>query len=100
MGVGDLFDGTADLSELSEASLKFDDALHQAKIEIDENGTFATAATTFFQHGRTPLNGPKQFICNHPFVFFIHDQKSKEILFTGIYRGPNQWQWLKCTMIF
>lgn len=90
MGVGDLFDGTADLSEFSENSLKFDDALHQAKIEIDENGTFATAATAFFQPGRNPLIGPKQFICNHPFIFLIHDQKSKEILFTGIYRGPNQ----------
>lgn len=90
MGVGDLFDGTADLSEFSEHSFKFDDALHQAKIEIDEHGTFATAATAFFQPGRSPLAEPKQFICNHPFVFLIHDRKSKEILFTGIYRGPNQ----------
>lgn len=96
MGVGDLFDGTADLSEFSEKqSIHFDDAIHQvmssqtffklnkcsalyyncfnfwcfqqAKIEIDENGTVAAAAAAFFQPGRTPIR-PKQFICNHPFM--------------------------------
>lgn len=90
MGIGDLFDGSADLSGFSSGSLKFDDALHQAKIEIDERGTFAVAATSFFQPGRSKLIKPVQFYCNHPFLFFIHDQKSKEILFTGVYRGPNQ----------
>lgn len=90
MGVGDLFDGSADLSEFSGDPLKFDDATHQAKILIDEEGSVAAAATAFFQPGRTRLAGPIQFICNHPFMFFIHDRKSREILFSGVYRGPNQ----------
>lgn len=32
----------------------------------------------------------KEFICDRPFMFIIHDQKFTEILFIGIFRGPNQ----------
>lgn len=91
MGVGDLFESTANLTEFSEKqSLKFDDAVHQAKIEIDEEGSVAAAATAIFSFRSSRPSEPAQFICNHPFMFLIHDQKSKEILFAGVYRGPNQ----------
>lgn len=91
MGVGDLFESTANLTEFSEKqSLKFDDAVHQAKIEIDEEGSVAAAATAIFSFRSSRPTEPAQFICNHPFMFVIHDQKSKEILFAGVYRGPSQ----------
>lgn len=91
MGVGDLFEDSADLSEFSEKqSLKFDDAVHQAKIEIDEEGSVAAAATAIFSFRSSRPTEPAQFNCNHPFMFLIHDQKSKEVLFAGVYRGPNE----------
>lgn len=91
MGVGNLFDSSADLSDFSEKqSIKFDDAVHQAKIEINEEGSKAAAATAIFSFRSSRPTEPAQFICNHPFMFLIHDQKSKEILFAGVYRGPNE----------
>lgn len=91
MGVGNLFDSTADLSEFSEKQpIRFDDAVHQAKIEIDEEGSVAAAATAIFSFRSSRPTEPAQFICNHPFMFLIHDQKSKEVLFAGVYRGPNE----------
>lgn len=91
MGVGNLFDSSADLSGFSEKSqLNFDDAVHKAKIEITEDGTTAAAATAIFSFRSSRPTEPAQFICNHPFMFLIHDQKSKEILFAGVYRGPSQ----------
>lgn len=39
LGVGDLFQATANFSALTEdQGVVFDDAVHQAKIQIDEHG--------------------------------------------------------------
>lgn len=39
LGVGDLFDSTADLSGLApQGYVHLDDAVHKAKIEVDEQG--------------------------------------------------------------
>lgn len=49
MGVGNLFDNDADLSGFSEEThFSFDDAIHKAKIVIDEEGSSAAAATSLF----------------------------------------------------
>lgn len=91
MGVGNLFNNDADLSGFSETTaLKFDDAVHKAKIEIDEEGATAAAATAIFSFRSSRPTEPAQFKCNHPFLFLIHDQKSKEILFAGVYHGPSK----------
>lgn len=40
LGVGDLFNATADFTTLSEQpGILFDDAVHKAKIQTDEEGT-------------------------------------------------------------
>lgn len=57
---------------------------HKAKIEIHESGLTASADTMLMMTG---LEG--RFECDHPFLFLIHDRKFNEILFAGIYRGPN-----------
>lgn len=33
-------------------------------------------------------------------MFVIHDEKFKEILFAGIYRGPNEYIEIKCLSLF
>lgn len=40
LGVGNLFNGTADFSTLTEQKVTFDDAVHKAKIQVDEEGRF------------------------------------------------------------
>nr|CAD7266191.1 unnamed protein product [Timema shepardi] len=90
MGVGDLFTETADLSGFTgQRGLLFDDAVHKARIEVDEKGTEAAAATAmlFFRSSR-PLN-PLRFVCNHPFIYLLFDRVSQTVLFIGIYRRPN-----------
>lgn len=61
-------------------------AMHQANIENDEEGTVASAAAFWGELKVGAL--PKKFICNRPFIFIIYDKQSKEILFAGVYRGP------------
>lgn len=61
------------------------DALHQANIEIDEEGTVAAAATYTRVYKTASWT---YFNFNRPFMFLIYDKKSKDVLFAGVYRGP------------
>lgn len=92
MGVKNLFGTSADLSGFSTtAGLYFEDAIHKAKIEIDEDGSTAAAAVATFSRS-LKFDEPKEptkFHCDHPFVFMINDRVSTEVLFAGVYRGPN-----------
>ncbi|CAG2063107.1 unnamed protein product, partial [Timema podura] len=81
---------TADLSGFTgQRGLLFADAVHKARIDVDEKGTEAAAATAmlFFRSSR-PLN-PLRFVCNHPFIYLLFDRVSQTVLFMGIYRRPN-----------
>lgn len=91
MGVGNLFDADSNFTGFAEKTeLKLDDAIHKAKIEINEEGSTAAAATVLFSFRSSRPLEPSEFHCNHPFLFLIHDQKSKEILFAGVYKGPTK----------
>ena len=73
-------------------TLRCDEVYHQAKIEINEEGSDASAVTMLLKRrSHNPfIEGRYHFICNKPFLFLIYDKKSKEILFSGVYREPNQ----------
>lgn len=45
LGIKDLFSEKADLSDLVAANVKVTSFIHEAKIEVNENGTIAGAAT-------------------------------------------------------
>lgn len=78
----------ANLSGIFESTeLKFKSKLaHMAKIEINEEGTVAAAGIFL---NAWPASACQTFVCNHPFLFVIHDRKFNEILFAGIYQGSN-----------
>ena len=65
--------------------LPFDEVIHKAKIEVNEEGSVAAAATAAFSRG---IVIPVQFHCDHPFIFMISNLVTNEALFTGVYRGP------------
>ena len=91
MGIRELFSAGADLSDFSEqAKLSLGDARHIAKIKVDEEGSTAAATTVLFSFRSSRPIEPTTFVCNHPFLFLIYDQKSEAILFAGIYRDPKQ----------
>jgi serpin B len=56
--------------------------IHQAYIDVNENGILATAATATTLLTASRLTNEKiKFICNRPFLFIIHDKKN--IIFIG-----------------
>jgi len=91
MGLGNIFSEDSDFSGFAEnTKIKFNDAVHKAKIEIDEAGSRAAAATALFMFRSSRPLEPVQIHCNHPFLFMIYDHKTRAILFAGIYRGPEE----------
>jgi serine protease inhibitor len=89
MGVGDLFHNSSDLSALTgDADISFNDAIHKAKVSIDEEGTVAAASTAIFTFRSSRPLDPIKFTCNHPFIYFLYDHVSQTILFIGLYSTP------------
>ena len=60
---------------------------HKATIQVDEEGTVATAASIGMGMGGGPLLSGR-FIANRPFLFLIFDENTSSILFMGRYMGP------------
>ncbi|XP_067014372.2 serine protease inhibitor 88Ea [Anabrus simplex] len=90
MGAGDAFTDNADFSGFTGAQdVTFDTVMHKAKIEVDEKGTKAAAATAIFLFRSARPLSPARFVCNHPFVYLIFDRLSQSILFAGVYRTPH-----------
>ena len=91
LGVEDAFsEYDADLSGIAELpperNLYVSDVLHKAKVEVDESGTKAAAATVVVVNECCMAVEPqetKEFIADEPFVFAIRDRKSGTILFLG-----------------
>ncbi|KAF9419234.1 hypothetical protein HW555_004161 [Spodoptera exigua] len=91
LGVGDLFNVTADFTTLSEQpGILFDDAVHKAKIQTDEEGTVAAAATAIFGFRSSRPAEPTRFVANFPFVYLIYERPTNSILFMGVYRDPKK----------
>ena len=72
---------------INGVSLKIDDAAHQAKIKVDEQGTEAAAVTEITMVETTAMapdfKSIVKFRADIPFVFVIRDIPSKINLFTG-----------------
>ncbi|XP_040287807.1 leukocyte elastase inhibitor-like [Bufo bufo] len=89
MGLGDLFNADkADLTGISKkGNIYISKIVHKAFVKINEEGTEATAATAAVVTIRSrPVAEKYQF--DHPFVFFIRDNKSGAIIFLGKYSFP------------
>jgi serpin B len=89
LGITTAFNGvTADLSGIDgRNNLYLSTALHQAFVEVDEEGTKAAAVTLFEAKSR---GGPSSFRADHPFVFLIRENSTGTILFLGRVANPSQ----------
>ncbi len=90
MGMPLAFSGAADFSGIDgRKDLFIQQVIHQAFIEVNEEGTEAAAATGVVV-GRTAYIPEKKFVfrADHPFVFIIQEKTSGVILFLGRLADP------------
>jgi len=97
MGMPLAFSDSADffgMTASGKKDLKIDEAIHQAFVEVNEEGTEAAAATAVTM---APLGvaGPQKepkipiFRADHPFIFLIQQKSTGNILFMGRVVNPN-----------
>lgn len=90
MGLAAPFDGaTADFSGIvADSDFAIGQAVHQATIEVDEEGTEAAAATAVMltESGMEPA----EMLVNRPFIFTIMDRETASVLFMGRVLDPSQ----------
>jgi serine protease inhibitor len=84
MGLDAPFSDKADFSGISSPShLSLSNILHEAVVEVNEEGTVASAATA-----GVIVRGGGEFTANHPFLFLIRDLHTGVILFLGRVSNP------------
>ncbi|MDB6027942.1 MAG: leukocyte elastase inhibitor-like, partial [Verrucomicrobiales bacterium] len=71
----------------SSNMLYISEAIHQAFVEVNEEGTEAAAVTV--QLARTRSMTPS-FVADHPFIYLIRDNGSGSILFLGRMADPTK----------
>ena len=93
LGAGLPFDGAkANFSHITNdpAGLYISAVVHNAVIEVNEEGSEAAAATGVIMETNCfqILPEPFEFKCNRPFLFVIHDTNKHAVLFYGKYAQP------------
>lgn len=85
LGVKMAFTGDADFSKMTgEKNLSITKIIHQAVIDLNETGTEAAAATAVVMTREcVRIERPKLIEFNRPFVFFIRNDKTGAIIFSG-----------------
>ena len=74
-------------------SLNIDEVIHQAFVDVDEEGTEAAAATAVAMVAGALQEEPppiKIFKADHPFIFLIQDRETGSILFVGRVSDPRK----------
>jgi serpin B len=96
MGMPIAFSDYADFTGMEESrrDLKIDEVIHQAFVDVNEEGTEAAAATAVVM-GLIPTMmsaGPRipTFIADHPFIFIIQQKETGNILFMGRVSDPRE----------
>jgi len=86
LGLQKMFSNQANFSRMAVQAMKVSDAVHEAYIKINENGTEAAAATgvkMVLLSAQYPPPEPVTFIADHPFIFAIVHKPTSAIVFMG-----------------
>ena len=89
MGMPTAFGGGADFSGINgQGGIWIDKVIHQAFVEVNEEGTEAAAATAVIMDEGVMIS--KVFRADHPFIFIIQQKDSGNILFMGRVSDPTK----------
>ena len=92
LGVVRAFGDDADLTGITHSRLRISAVVHQAYIDVDEQGTEAAAATAAVMalaaFRRPPPAQRVVFTADRPFLFAIHETTSGDPLFLGQFTRP------------
>lgn len=88
LGLGSIF-GEADFSGISDGGLTVDKVIHEAVIDVTEEGTEAAAATAVVMtRSMSAAPMPRMFRADRPFLYAVYDPATASILFLGRYAQP------------
>jgi serpin B len=92
MGMPTAFSRYADFSGMTgKEDLFISEVIHQAFVDVNEEGTEAAAATAVIMARKSAMPKPvKEFRADHPFIFLIQDQDTGNILFIGRVSDPTK----------
>lgn len=92
MGMTLAFSNKADFSAMTpENDLKIDKVIHEAFIDVNEEGTEAAASTAVVMIRKTSIRDDKPaniFKANRPFLYMVKENKNNSILFMGQMNNP------------
>ena len=87
MGMPKAFSGSADFSGMTgKRDLFISQVIHQAFVDVNEEGTEAAAATAVIM--KMGLSEIRTFKADHPFIFVIQERETGNILFLGRVVNP------------
>ncbi|MCD6549523.1 serpin family protein, partial [Candidatus Micrarchaeota archaeon] len=82
--------GAADFSGMNgNKELFISHVIHQAYVDVNEEGTEAAAATGIVV-AISAVPPENLFVADHPFIFLIVDKETDEILFMGRLSDPSK----------
>jgi serine protease inhibitor len=87
--------GAANFKGISDTPLFISEVLHKTTMDVEEEGTVATAATSVTMEATSAGPGaerppPIEFIANRPFLYAIRDTVTGAILFLGVLYDPGK----------
>ena len=88
MGMGKAFSRHADFSLMAERPNAIGEVVHKATLDVDEEGTTATAATgvIMMRSLAMPYSPPVVVRVDHPFLCVLRDDATGAVLFLGAIR--------------
>ena len=92
LGVEAPFGDDADFSGISEIPLRIDEILQKVRVQLDEEGTRAAAATAAIVAcmALVPEEEPVEVRADRPFAFVIADGESGNVCFAGVVENPTE----------
>jgi len=90
MGMASAFRGGADFLPMGSPKFYIGQVLHKTRLEVDEEGTVAAAATAVVMRATAAMRPPekKTLVFDRPFALLLCDTRTGAILFAGVIYEP------------